>query len=82
MIRCNFPPDGRIMYEGVRMGNGTESQRAGARRVVEKWELFDDDLRACQLRLSSRNRYRQFIDCRHDVASGGRKTLYRKFGGC
>lgn len=68
VIRCNFPRDWRIMYEeGVRMGNGTEAQRARARRFVEKWELFDDDLRVCQLRLSSRNRYRQFTDCGHDV---------------
>lgn len=68
VIRCNFPRDWRIMYEaGVKMGNGTEEQRAGARKFVEKWELFDDDLRACQLRLSSRNRYRQFDDCGHDV---------------
>jgi hypothetical protein len=56
------------MYEaGVKMGNGTEGQRAGARKFVEKWELFEDDLRACQLRLSSKNRYRQFTDCGHDV---------------
>ena len=68
VIRCNFPNDWRIVYEaGVKMGNGTDEQQAGARKFVEKWELFDDDLRTCQLRLSSRNRYRQFTDCGHDV---------------
>lgn len=31
VIRCNFPHDRRVMYEaGVKMGNGTKAQRAGA----------------------------------------------------
>ena len=69
VVRCNFPNDWRVMYEaGVKMGNGTEEQRARARSFVEKFELFDDDLRACQLRLSGRSRYRYFADCGHDVA--------------
>ena len=68
VVRCNFANDWRVMYEaGVKMGNGTEEQRARARRFVEKFELFDDDLRACQLRLSGRSRYKQFADCGHDV---------------
>lgn len=41
------------MYEaGLKMGNGSEEQQAGARKFVEKWELFNDDMRACHLRLS------------------------------
>jgi pimeloyl-ACP methyl ester carboxylesterase len=68
VVRCNFPNDWRVMYEaGLKMGNGSEEQQAGAGKFVEKWELFDDDLRACQLRLSGRSRYKQFTDCGHDV---------------
>jgi hypothetical protein len=68
VVRCYFPNDWRVMYEaGLKMGNGREEQRAGARKFVEKWELFDDDLRACQLRLFGRSRYKQFTDCRHDI---------------
>jgi pimeloyl-ACP methyl ester carboxylesterase len=68
VVRCNFPNDWRVMYEaGLKMGNGSKEQQAEARKFVETWELFDDDLRACQLRLSGRSRYRQFTDCGHDV---------------
>jgi len=48
-------------------GNGTEEQRAGARNFIEKFDLYDDELRAGQLRLSSRNRYRHVADCGHDI---------------
>jgi hypothetical protein len=42
------------MYEaGVKMGNGTEGQRAGARKFVEKWELFEDDLRTAAMTFAS-----------------------------
>lgn len=41
-------------------------QRAGARRFIERFELFDDDLRAGQLRLLSRNRFVHIANCGHD----------------
>ena len=39
VIRCNFANDWRAKYEaGVNLSNGTEEQRAGARKFVEKVE--------------------------------------------
>jgi hypothetical protein len=68
VVRCNFPNDWRVMYEaGLKMGNGSEEQQTGAEKFIEKWELFDNDLRACQLRLSGRSRYKQFTGCGQDV---------------
>ena len=69
VIRCNTANDYRVVYEaGVEAGNGTEEQRAGARKFIETWELYDDELRAAQLRLSSKCRYKHIADCGHDIA--------------
>ncbi len=69
VIRCNTAHDYRIVYEaGIAAGNGTEEQRAGALKFIETWELYDDELRAAQLRLSSKCRYKHIADCGHDVA--------------
>lgn len=69
VMRCNTASDYRIIYDaGVEVGNGTEDERAGARRFIETWELFDDDLMAAQLRLSSQARYVRIEDCGHDIS--------------
>jgi hypothetical protein len=64
------------------MGNGSEEQQAGARKFVEKWELFDDDLRACQLRLSGRSRYSSSRIAAMTFLCGGPNTFQRRSGGC
>ncbi|MCJ1245873.1 hypothetical protein MMC30_003077 [Trapelia coarctata] len=69
VVRCNSARDYQTVYEkGVEMGNGTEAERRGARRFVETWELFDDELREAQCRLSGQKRYVRVGDCGHDVA--------------
>ncbi|MCJ1409490.1 hypothetical protein MMC19_003571 [Ptychographa xylographoides] len=68
VIRCNSALDYRKMYEeGVKAGNGSEEQRAAARQFVEKFDLYDDELRAAQLRLSTKTRYLHVPDCGHDL---------------
>ena len=68
VLRCNMAQDYRILYEeGVRRGNGTEAERLEAQAFIQKLELFDDELRASQLRLSAINRYVYVPSCGHDV---------------
>lgn len=58
VVRCNMAADFWKQYDaGVKVGNGTEDERVKAREFIEKLQSFDDELRASQLRLSSRNRY-------------------------
>ena len=60
--------DYRIMYEaGVKAGNGSKEERAVVRQFIETWELLDDELRAAQLRLSEKSRYRVALEYGHDV---------------
>ena len=67
VIRCNMARDFRVLYDaGVQSGQGTPDQREDARRFIEKMELFDDQVRAAQLRLSSCNKYIFFEDAGHD----------------
>lgn len=69
VVRCDMASDFRVLYDaGVKAGNGTEEQRAGARKLIQTLELYDDDLRAAQLRLSSNHRYRLVPDCGHAVS--------------
>ncbi|OCL03556.1 alpha/beta-hydrolase [Glonium stellatum] len=67
VIRCDMAKDYKIMYEaGVKAGNGSEEERAVVRWFIETWELFDDELRAAQLRLSGKSRYRVELEYGHD----------------
>lgn len=68
VIRCNSVKDYWLVYKaGLKAGNGTEEQRAGARNYIHMFDLYHEELCAGQLRLSSRNRYRHIADCGHDI---------------
>lgn len=67
VMRYNMAKDFRILYEaGIARGQGTEAERADALASIERMELFDDELRAGQLRLSNCNRYVQHPERGHD----------------
>lgn len=67
VIRCNMAKDFRTVYEaGIARGQGTEAERADALATIERIELFDDELRTGQLRLSNCNRYVQYPERGHD----------------
>ncbi|TKA33166.1 hypothetical protein B0A50_00719 [Salinomyces thailandicus] len=58
VIRCNVARDYTLLYNaGVAMVNGTQAERASALDFIDRFQLFDDDLRAAQLRLPKCNRY-------------------------
>jgi pimeloyl-ACP methyl ester carboxylesterase len=66
VFRCGMGADYQLMYEaGVAKGQGTEEEREQARAFIEKWELFDDQIQAGQLRLSRTNRYEWLDDAGH-----------------
>lgn len=68
VMRCNSAGDYRLIYEeGVRMGNGSEREREGARQFVQTWELFDDEVGGAQCALAVGKRYVRVDDCGHDV---------------
>lgn len=67
VVRCNMAKDYRTLYDaGVRKGQGTEKQRADAMSFIESWEVFDDQVRAAQLRLSCCHRYAYYEEVGHD----------------
>lgn len=69
VLRCNMAGDFHLMYaEGVRRGQGTKEQREKALSFIKTFELFDYELRAAQLRLSSLNRYVHEPKYGHDVS--------------
>jgi hypothetical protein len=68
VLRCHLAGDLQIMYDsGVAKGNGTEKEREEAREFIQRWELFDDQVRGLQLRLSAYTDYRVMKDFGHDV---------------
>ena len=68
VIRCNMAKDFQLIYDaGVRKGNGTEEERRQAREFINVVELYDEEIRTSQLRLSSVHRNVHIPDCGHDV---------------
>lgn len=67
VVRLNSVRDYQLLYEeGVRLGNGNEEEREGARRFVKRWGLFDEQLRGAQVRLGEGARYVHVGDVGHD----------------
>ncbi|MCJ1478094.1 hypothetical protein MMC13_006769 [Lambiella insularis] len=69
VMRCNWGAQNRVLYDaGVKMGGGTEEQREGAKRYMEKVDLFHDELIYAQMRLSrGKARYVYLPGCWHDI---------------
>ncbi|KAE8350344.1 Alpha/Beta hydrolase protein [Aspergillus coremiiformis] len=68
VIRCRGSQDyQRIYEEGVAAGNGTEAQRAAFRRLLDRWDHFDQHAQEEQLQLSSNSRLTYLPDCGHHV---------------
>ncbi|KAF2760229.1 alpha/beta-hydrolase [Pseudovirgaria hyperparasitica] len=69
VIKCNAADkDYKVIYEhGVKMGNGTKEERERAQKFIDSYRIFDDQIKAAQLRLSRNSRY-VVIDCYgHDM---------------
>ncbi|KAE8359388.1 Alpha/Beta hydrolase protein [Aspergillus caelatus] len=68
VIRCHGSQDYRRIYEkGVGAGNGTEAQRAAFRRLLDRWDHYDQRAQGEQLRLSSNSRLTYLPDCGHHI---------------
>ena len=68
VIRCNSAGEyERIYAAGVAAGNGTEEQREAFRRLLDRWEGIDREIKEEQLRLSSNTHLVQVPDCGHNV---------------
>ncbi|KAB8228466.1 alpha/beta fold hydrolase [Aspergillus alliaceus] len=68
VIRCRGSQDyQRIYAKGVEAGNGTEAQRTAFRRLLDRWDHFDQQAQEEQLQLSSNSRLTYLPDCGHHV---------------
>jgi pimeloyl-ACP methyl ester carboxylesterase len=68
VIRCNSERDYRRMYEaGVKAGNGSEEEREGFGKLLERWDRVDWELKRGLLGLSGRARWVEERDCGHNV---------------
>ncbi|PYI12942.1 hypothetical protein BO99DRAFT_78382 [Aspergillus violaceofuscus CBS 115571] len=68
VICADFTKDFRLIYEaGVQMGNGTSEEREQCTRFFEQGQLFNDELRAGELRLSGYNRFKKVLDEGHSL---------------
>ncbi|RAK70975.1 alpha/beta fold hydrolase [Aspergillus fijiensis CBS 313.89] len=68
VICADFTKDFRLIFEaGVRMGNGTRAEREECTRFFEQAQMFNDELRAGQLRLSGCNRFRKVLEEGHSL---------------
>ncbi|KAE8144824.1 Alpha/beta hydrolase fold-1 [Aspergillus avenaceus] len=57
----------RIYEEGVKAGNGTETQRAAFGRLMTRWDSHDQAAQYEQLQLSFNNRLIDLPDCGHNI---------------
>lgn len=68
VMRTRFAKDYWLIYEkGIKLGNGTDIEREDAKAYIEKWDLYDDEVRYAQMRVSRNCRYMYFDDCGHDL---------------
>ena len=68
MIRCSIGLEYERVYNyAVKVGHGTEEQRKAAKSWIDRLALYDDQIRGCQLRLSTLNHYVQRTDITHGV---------------
>jgi pimeloyl-ACP methyl ester carboxylesterase len=68
VIRCNIGLEYERVYNyAVKVGHGTEEQRKAAKSWIDRLALYDDQIRGCQLRLSTLNHYVQRTDITHEV---------------
>jgi len=69
VTRCSLAGDFRAVYNaGVEKGQGTEQERAQALEFVERFDIFEDELKAGQLRLSHCHKYMSLPDRGHNNA--------------
>ena len=49
-VQCEMVRDYQLLYdEGVRLGDGTEEERAAAREFIEKWRAFHGQMARAQM---------------------------------
>jgi pimeloyl-ACP methyl ester carboxylesterase len=68
VVQCNMTRDYQMLYdEGVKLGDGSEEERAVARGFIEKWGCFHGQLARAQTRLSGHVRMKYFERWGHDL---------------
>lgn len=68
VICADFAKTFQLLYEeGVKMGNGTVEERRECKQFLETADLFNDEMRASQLCLSTCNRFRRIRDEDHSL---------------
>jgi pimeloyl-ACP methyl ester carboxylesterase len=68
VIRSNSAREYERIYKaGVEAGNGTEEQRADFRRLLDRWDEMDREIKEEQLQLSSNTRLVHIPECGHNV---------------
>jgi pimeloyl-ACP methyl ester carboxylesterase len=68
VIRSCGRGDFEAIYDiGVQAGNGSMEQRKAFKKLLEKWDVVDQDLKEEQLKLSRKSRLVFLPDCGHNV---------------
>lgn len=68
VIRGDWARELWLLYDaGVTKGQGSEGERAEARDFIDRFGLYDDELRTAMLRLSSCSRYVQYEEYGHSL---------------
>lgn len=58
IVRCNIAADFQLLFDAdVKKGQGTCEQKTEAQSFIERFDVFDNQVRASQLRLSNCNKY-------------------------
>lgn len=68
VIKCQSFRDYEKMYEaGVEVGNGTVEQRQAFRDLLDKWDVYSEELQREQLQLSLNARWVEVPGCGHNI---------------
>jgi pimeloyl-ACP methyl ester carboxylesterase len=68
VVQCKMVRDYQLLYdEGVRLGDGTEEERAAVRAFIEKWRAFHGQIARAQCGLGKEVKFMYFEDWGHDL---------------
>lgn len=68
VLRFHATHDYQVVYDaGVKLGNGTDEQRAAARAFIDKFGLYHEQLQRATCRLSRNTSYNYYGECGHDL---------------
>jgi pimeloyl-ACP methyl ester carboxylesterase len=68
VLRFHATHDLQVIYDaGVKLGNGTEEQRAAAQAFIDKFGLYHEQLQRATCRLSRNTSFAYYGECGHDL---------------